>query len=76
MWKSWWETYGGRAAGVAAGLFLFFIYVFVGFWDMLFCALLAGIGYGLGKRRDDKRGPLVPWDRLLTWLTDRWHWPR
>ncbi|WP_027093764.1 DUF2273 domain-containing protein [Cohnella thermotolerans] len=76
MWKNWWETYGGRTTGVAAGLFFFLIYSLCGFWDMLFCALLAGIGYWIGKNRDDKRGPIVPWGRLTDWLTDRWPWPR
>ncbi|MCC3373394.1 DUF2273 domain-containing protein [Cohnella sp. REN36] len=72
MWKIWWETYGGRAGGVAAGLLCGLIYLISGFWDMLFCALLVGIGYGIGKHKDEKRGPLLPWDRLVSWLTDRW----
>lgn len=72
MWKNWWETYGGRAGGVAAGLLCGLIYLISGFWDMLFCALLVGIGYGIGKHKDEKRGPLLPWDRLVSWLTDRW----
>lgn len=76
MWKSWWESYGGRAVGVAAGLFFGLIYLIVGFWDMLFIALLIGIGFWIGKQRDDNRGPLLPWDRLTDWVTDRWPWSR
>ncbi|CAM3786114.1 DUF2273 domain-containing protein [Cohnella lubricantis] len=76
MWKSWWETYGGRSAGVVAGLFFFFIYLFAGFWDMLFCGFLVAIGYWFGKLRDEKRGPLLPLERVTDWLTSRWPWPR
>ncbi|MBB6675234.1 DUF2273 domain-containing protein [Cohnella nanjingensis] len=72
MWREWWETYGGRASGVAAGLLCGLIYLISGFWDMLFCALLVGIGFGIGKHKDEKRGPLLPWNRLMNWLTDRW----
>ncbi|MGG1313579.1 MULTISPECIES: DUF2273 domain-containing protein [Cohnella] len=76
MWKDWLEAYGGRALGVAAGLFCAFIYLISGFWDMLFCILLVGLGYGIGYNKDKKRGPLLPWDRLLSWMSDRWPWPR
>jgi len=76
MWKLWWDTYGGRATGVAAGLFFFFIYLLSGFWDMLFCALLVAVGYWIGKAKDDRSGPLVNWSRLTDWLTDRWPWSR
>ncbi|WP_373230480.1 DUF2273 domain-containing protein [Cohnella sp.] len=76
MWKIWWEAFGGRAAGVAAGLLFGIIYLFSGFWDMLFCALLIGIGYWIGKHKDDRRGPLFPWDKLTDWVTDRWPWSR
>jgi uncharacterized membrane protein len=76
MWKSWWDTYGGRASGVAAGLFFGLIYLISGFWDMLFIALLVGIGFWVGKHKDDNRGPLLPWDRLTDWVTDRWPWSR
>jgi uncharacterized membrane protein len=76
MWKEWWQTYGGRAIGVLAGLFFGFIYLIRGFWDMLFFALLVGVGYWAGKHKDEKLGPLVPWDRLADWISDRWRWPR
>ncbi|WEK55601.1 MAG: DUF2273 domain-containing protein [Candidatus Cohnella colombiensis] len=76
MWKDWWAIYGGRCSGIAAGLFFGIIYLIVGFWDMLFCALLIGIGYWIGKQRDENRGPILPWDRLTEWVTDRWPWSR
>lgn len=71
MWKQLWETYGGRAAGVAAGLFFGFLYMFVGFWNMLFFALLVWIGYLVGKHKDTGSGPLFPWQRIAEWVTDR-----
>lgn len=76
MWKSLWEAYGGRASGIAAGLFFGIVYLISGFWDMLFVALLVGIGFWFGKARDERRGPLLPWDRLTDWMTDRWPWSR
>jgi hypothetical protein len=38
--------------------------------------LLIGIGYWIGKHKDDRRGPLFPWERLTDWVTDRWPWSR
>lgn len=67
-----WESHGGRIVGVAAGIFLGFLYLVVGFWDMLFFALLMYIGYTLGKQRDLKLGSLFPWRRIGEWVTDRW----
>jgi len=51
---------------------LFIVYKTSGFWDMLFCALLVGTGYWIGKMRDEKREPLIPWERLVDWLESRW----
>lgn len=72
MWKEWWQTYGGRLSGALAGGALFIVYKTSGFWDMLFCALLVGTGYWIGKMRDEKREPLIPWERLVDWLESRW----
>ncbi|CAH0118603.1 MULTISPECIES: DUF2273 domain-containing protein [unclassified Paenibacillus] len=72
MWKSIWESHGGRISGVAAGTILFIAYICFGFWDMLFLALLVFIGYTLGKQKDLKLGALFPWQRMADWLTDRW----
>ncbi|MFB9277350.1 hypothetical protein B1A99_34140 [Cohnella sp. CIP 111063] len=76
MWKAWLETYGGRIAGIAAGLLFGIIYLISGFWDMLFCALLIGIGYWIGKQKDERRGPIFPLERLTDWVSDRWPWSR
>lgn len=76
MWREWWQTYGGRATGALAGGALFVVYLISGFWDMLFCALLVGAGFWIGKMRDEKRGPLIPWERLTDWLWNRWPWSR
>ncbi|MFC5467882.1 DUF2273 domain-containing protein [Cohnella suwonensis] len=76
MWKAWVKTFGGRMLGVAAGFLFGIIYLISGFWDMLFVALLVGIGYGIGKQKDEGRGPLLPWGRIGDWMTDRWPWSR
>ncbi|TFE29897.1 DUF2273 domain-containing protein [Cohnella luojiensis] len=76
MWRVWWETSGGKIAGVAAGLLFGIIYLISGFWDMLFCALLIGIGYWIGKLKDERRGPLFPWEKVTDWVADRWPWSR
>ncbi|CAH1210272.1 hypothetical protein PAECIP111893_03183 [Paenibacillus plantiphilus] len=67
-----WTTYGGRIAGVAAGVVLGIIYFIVGFWDMLFFALLLWIGYTIGKSKDEQSGPIFPWHRVTEWLMERW----
>jgi len=72
MWRIWWDNYGGRTLGVAAGMLCGLIYLIVGFWDMLFCALLVGIGFAVGKHRDERRGPLFHWGKMTEWLSDRW----
>ncbi|ALS28401.1 DUF2273 domain-containing protein [Paenibacillus cisolokensis] len=72
MWKEWWSSGSGRIIGVTAGIFFGFLYLFVGFWDMLFFALLVFIGYVVGKQKDTDSGPLLPWRRLSEWVMDRW----
>ncbi|XEC92844.1 DUF2273 domain-containing protein [Paenibacillus tarimensis] len=71
MWREIWNTYGGRIAGVTAALFLGFIYLFAGFWDMLFFALLLWVGYYFGKQKDISAGPVIPWSQITNWVTDR-----
>lgn len=39
---------------------------------MLFFGLLLWIGYAIGKMKDEQRGPVFPWQRMLEWLTERW----
>ncbi|MBJ6364236.1 DUF2273 domain-containing protein [Paenibacillus sp. GCM10012307] len=72
MWRELWTTYGGRVTGVVTALFLGFIYLFSGFWDMLFFALLLWIGYFFGKQRDISAPPFIPWQQILAWLQSRW----
>ncbi|WP_392396874.1 DUF2273 domain-containing protein [Paenibacillus senegalimassiliensis] len=72
FWKQLWENYKGRLLGIAAALFLCPIYLFFGFWNMLFCALLLFIGYTVGKQKDLEGGPFLPWGRIWEWLSSRW----
>lgn len=71
-WKEVWESHGGRIAGVTFGIGLGMIYLFCGFWDMLFFALVVFIGYTLGKRKDNAQAPLFQWQELIARLSDRW----
>ncbi|RAL26559.1 DUF2273 domain-containing protein [Thermoflavimicrobium daqui] len=52
--KGVWLQYGGRIVGSFIGIALGLVYLFVGFWKMLFFALLAGLGYFLGRQFDRK----------------------
>ncbi|MBD2847296.1 DUF2273 domain-containing protein [Paenibacillus sp. IB182496] len=71
-WLEIWQTHSGRIAGVACALLLGVVYLFFGFWDMLFFALLLWIGYYFGRQRDMQAPPLIPWQRVLDWMNDRW----
>ncbi|MFC4777466.1 DUF2273 domain-containing protein [Paenibacillus sp. GCM10023252] len=71
MWREFWASYGKRAAGAAAGLFLGFVYLFAGFWDMLFVGLLVWVGYWVGKQKELGSGAILPWHRLWDWLMER-----
>ncbi|OMF34256.1 hypothetical protein BK133_13135 [Paenibacillus sp. FSL H8-0548] len=71
MWTEFWAIYGKRAAGAAIGLFFGFLYLFVGFWDMLFVALLVSIGYWIGLHKETNNGPILPWQRLWYSLLER-----
>lgn len=72
MWKEIWESHGGRLLGVSAGIFFGILYLIVGFWDMLFFALLVFIGFAIGRQRDLKLGPLFPFQRIGMWMSERW----
>ncbi|MBN3522322.1 DUF2273 domain-containing protein [Paenibacillus apiarius] len=72
MWKEIWESHGGRIIGIAAGIFFGMLYLIVGFWDMLFFALLVFIGYNVGRQKDLHLGPMFPWQRIGSWLSERW----
>ncbi|MNC66048.1 hypothetical protein D3C75_1164040 [compost metagenome] len=72
LWKQLIETSFGRLIGLGAGLFFFLIYIFCGFWNMLFCALLLYIGYTVGKRKDLGEESLFSWRSLRNWLERRY----
>jgi len=60
----------GRNIGVSVGLFLGFLYLIVGFWDMLLFAIIVGIALAAGIAYD--RGVTVDWRGIGEWLADRW----
>lgn len=71
MWKYLWDHHRGTTIGTAFGFFLGFVYLIVGFWDMLIFAFIVFIGYYMGKKLD--RGErLLNADDLWRWLTERW----
>nr|WP_167272689.1 DUF2273 domain-containing protein [Paenibacillus lupini] len=72
MWREYWASYGKRTIGAAAGLFFGFVYLFAGFWDMLFFILLVSAGYWFGKQKDMQNGSILPWQRLWSWLMERY----
>ncbi|WP_145148902.1 DUF2273 domain-containing protein [Paenibacillus xylanexedens] len=72
LWKEIWDSHRGRITGIIGGIFFGFLYVWIGFWDMLFFALLVFIGYTLGRRSDSKLGSSIPWREWGQWLSDRW----
>ncbi|KQY87664.1 MULTISPECIES: DUF2273 domain-containing protein [Paenibacillus] len=72
LWREIWDSHRGRVLGIAFGIFFGFLYVWIGFWDMLFFALLVFIGYTLGRRSDSKLGSFIPWREWGQWLGDRW----
>ncbi|MGZ9586159.1 DUF2273 domain-containing protein [Paenibacillus marinisediminis] len=74
MWKELWESHSSRIIGIGAGIGLGFIYLFAGFWDMLFFALVVFIGYQVGKHKDLNLGPMIPWQRMMSWLSERRRW--
>ncbi|GIQ70681.1 DUF2273 domain-containing protein [Xylanibacillus composti] len=71
MWRELWTGHRGKLIGVCAGLLHGFLYLIVGFWDMLFFGLLLLIGYTVGRRVDSGQ-PIVNWEPLLAWLNERW----
>lgn len=72
FWKQLWESHRGRLLGLAAAVFLCPIYLFFGFWNMMFCALLLFVGYTVGKYKDLDQGSFLPWGELKDWLASRW----
>lgn len=52
MWKELWHEHRGGTLGLAGGLLLGFIYLFVGFWDMLMFAFIVFLTFLVGKYYD------------------------
>ncbi|MGO4699111.1 DUF2273 domain-containing protein [Paenibacillus sp. 2TAB26] len=71
MWREFWNIYQKRMIGAAIGLFFGLLYLFVGFWDMLFVGLLVSIGYWIGLQKETSDGPVFPWQRLWYSLLER-----
>ncbi|MGG1635741.1 hypothetical protein BK120_08085 [Paenibacillus sp. FSL A5-0031] len=71
MWREFWNIYQKRMIGAAIGLFFGLLYLFVGFWDMLFVGLLVSIGYWIGLQKETSDGPIFPWQRLWYSLLER-----
>lgn len=70
MLRQFYEQHPGKTVALILSLFFTIIYLFFGFWDMLFVALLLAVGYQLGTRYDTKtlQVDFVKW---LAWLNDR-----
>lgn len=71
MWKTLWERHTGALSGLAAGIFLGFIYLFFGFWDMLIFAFIAFIGFYVGRKLD-RREPFTLVTTLWNALFEKW----
>ncbi|MFD2116058.1 DUF2273 domain-containing protein [Paenibacillus yanchengensis] len=65
------KLYWKRILGIFAGVFLSIVYLFFGFWDMLFVVLLLYAGYSIGKYKEMNHTPLMPIQRLWESLNDR-----
>jgi uncharacterized membrane protein len=72
FWRPAWNAHLGKIFGVATAVILGILYFIVGFWDMLFFALLLAIGYTIGARKDRGEGPLFDvrrlWDGFVNWI--------
>lgn len=68
--KHLFEQHPGKTIALAIGLFFSLIYLFFGFWDMLFVGLLLAIAYNVGSKFDAKtiRDDAIQW---VSWLNDR-----
>jgi hypothetical protein len=71
MWNELWRRHTGAAVGIAGGIFLGFIYLFNGLWDMLVFALIVFAGYYFG-RKTDRQEKWMSLSDIYHWLTDRW----
>jgi uncharacterized membrane protein len=70
MWNDLWVNHKGKTAGAIGGIFFGIIYLFFGLWDMLVFALIAGIGFYIGNRKDQGED-LLPLHYVYNWLSSR-----
>ncbi|MDO3409534.1 DUF2273 domain-containing protein [Saccharibacillus sp. CPCC 101409] len=71
-WDEIRTVYGGRLIWTAWGLFFGLLYLLVGFWHAAFVALLTLLGYWIGRRKDLRAEPLLPWREIRERLGERW----
>jgi uncharacterized membrane protein len=71
MWNELWEHHRGKVVGVAAGVFLGFIYLIFGFWDMLIFAFIVTVGFYIGSKLDRKER-LLHLEDIWRYLTQKW----
>ncbi len=75
MWQTVWKAargeHRGKLLGVLFGIFCGFLYLIVGFWDMLIFTFIIYVGYYVGRCIDDKQIPfnIRP---FWIWLTKQW----
>lgn len=72
MWKEIRDNHMGKLLGLLIGGLHGFIYLYFGFWDMLFFALVAFTGFHIGRKFDRKEKKLWDWRPFFNWLTERW----
>ncbi|MBP1989040.1 DUF2273 domain-containing protein [Paenibacillus eucommiae] len=66
-----WEQHRGKCIGAAAGVFLGFIYLIWGFWDMLIFAFIVAVGVYIGGKLDRKES-ILPFEDIWRYLTQKW----
>jgi uncharacterized membrane protein len=67
--QKWFLQNKGKLIGTAFGLLLGFVFICVGFWKMLFFALLIGLGFAVGQQVDR---PVDMKELLDSILLDKW----
>jgi uncharacterized membrane protein len=71
MWHELWEHHKGKVIGAGAGLFLGFIYLLFGFWDMLIFAFIVTVGCYIGGKLDRKE-KFPSLEDIWRYLTQKW----
>jgi uncharacterized membrane protein len=71
MWNEVWKQHKGKVIGAGAGLFLGFIYLFFGFWDMLIFAFIVTVGCYIGGKLDRKE-KFPSLEDIWRYLTQKW----